>query len=118
MSRVCPTPRCPNLQPCPVHETATQHGWRTAHGTNEHRLRGRKLQRARQALFAEEPLCRPCRKAGRLVVATIRDHIIPIAEGGTDEPENTQPLCQGCSDVKTRAEAERGRQRQGGASKC
>ena len=45
------------------------------------------------------------------LMKTIRDHIVPLMEGGTDVPENIQPLCQACSDRKTQAEAQRGRGR-------
>lgn len=69
------------------------------------------MQRERARLFAREPLCRQCRAAGRTTLATIRDHIVPLMEGGTDVPENIQPLCQACSDRKTQAEAQRGRGR-------
>jgi 5-methylcytosine-specific restriction endonuclease McrA len=47
-------------------------------------------------------------------LATIRDHIVPLAEGGQDIESNVQPLCQTCSDIKTQAEAARGRHRADG----
>lgn len=73
------------------------------------RLRGRANQERRAALFAREPLCRECAKQGKVTVATIRDHIIPLAEGGSEGTiENEQPLCQACSDIKTQAESARG----------
>ena len=55
-----------------------------------------------QNRYADNPLCVECAKRGRVTVATIRDHIIPLAEGGEDVPENTQPF-------KTKAESARGR---------
>ena len=57
------------------------------------RLTGRRLQEARRRLFQREPLCRMCSAKGVIRVATERDHIQPIAEGGTEDPENIQPLC-------------------------
>jgi len=42
------------------------------------------------------------------VKAVIRDHIIPIGEGGTEDDSNIQPLCQSCSDAKTQRESARG----------
>jgi 5-methylcytosine-specific restriction protein A len=76
---------------------------------------GRRLQRKRAALFAAEPLCRECSKHGRVALATIRDHIKPLAEGGSDDDGNVQPLCRPCSDAKTAVESARGvRARQGG----
>ena len=48
---------------------------------------------------------------GRVSAATIRDHVIPLAEGGEEIDSNTQPLCKPCSDLKTATEARRGRDR-------
>lgn len=82
------------------------------------RMRGRKLQRARERLFAERPLCERCEEAGQVRLATQRDHRVPLAEGGTDDPENIQALCDGCHAEKTLAESIRGRARSaGGGSK-
>lgn len=54
------------------------------------------------------PLCAECDRQSRVAVAVILDHIVALAEGGSDEPSNWQGLCQSCSDVKTAAEAARG----------
>lgn len=43
--------------------------------------------------------------------ATIADHIVPHAEGGSDDPTNGQAVCPSCHDIKTRAEQARGRAR-------
>jgi 5-methylcytosine-specific restriction protein A len=73
------------------------------------RVTGRRLQAMRVALFAREPFCRECAKLGRRVLAKIRDHIKPLAEGGDDGDANIQPLCRSCSDIKTAQESQRGR---------
>ena len=65
----------------------------------------------RRALLMEHPLCVLCRAQGRRTFAVIRDHIVPLAEGGVDDSTNTQAVCQPCSDAKTQAEAQRGRER-------
>jgi len=77
--------------------------WRSS--TTPPRIRGPKLQRLRMQLLSDQPFCR----CGR--VATIRDHIIPLAEGGRDDDSNVQPLCARCHDAKTQREALRGRVR-------
>ena len=75
------------------------------------RLRGAELQQRRRLLFQQEPLCRACRQQERVSPATVRDHIIPLGEGGTEDESNAQPLCQDCHDAKTKEEARRGRRR-------
>jgi 5-methylcytosine-specific restriction endonuclease McrA len=38
----------------------------------------------------------------------IRDHVIPLAEGGADVYVNTQLLCPACDRLKTHADSARG----------
>lgn len=75
------------------------------------RRAGRWLQRARNRLFAAEPLCAECRRNGRVTIATQRDHIVPLFEGGTDDDENVQGLCDACHQAKTLREAARAKAR-------
>jgi len=75
------------------------------------RIRGGKLIKLRKELFDRSPLCATCERLGRVTVATIRDHIVPLAEGGTEDDSNTQPLCWNCNEVKRIAEAKRGMSR-------
>jgi hypothetical protein len=77
------------------------------------RITGRALQRARADLFGKNRWCVLCEADGRHTRATIRDHILPLAEGGTDDVENTQGLCLDCWDAKKEAEARRGLQNPG-----
>lgn len=107
-SRPCPgDPRCPNKAgACDVHRRRPSSlGW----NEDTQRLRGRALQKARASLFARQPLCCICEHAGRLTVATIRDHITPLSEGGLEREDNVQGLCAQCSLTKSQAEAQRGR---------
>lgn len=62
---------------------------------------GTKHDKIRAHLLATEPLCRECHKQGRTTVATIADHINPLAKGGSSEADNYQPLCAPCHDDKT-----------------
>jgi 5-methylcytosine-specific restriction protein A len=110
----CAEPRCPALVPsgtarCAAHAVPS---WR-GQGPTPHRVRGRQLQRLREQLFDEQPLCVLCLQEGRTTVATIRDHIVPLAEGSVESKTNDgcQALCRSCSDVKTAAESARGRAR-------
>lgn len=75
------------------------------------RMTGRKLQAARKALFEADPLCAMCKAKGVVRLATQRDHIIPLSEGGEDVPENTQGLCSEHHDEKSLAERLRAQRR-------
>jgi len=75
------------------------------------RKRGRAGQRERRQVLDEEPYCRHCLEQGLYVAADVVDHIKPLAEGGTDDRENKQSLCNPCHDEKTKREARRGRDR-------
>lgn len=62
-------------------------------------------KRLRAAHLQGEPLCRSCRKDGRLVEAVAVDHIQPFTS--TDDPlaldpSNLQSLCISCHSSKTR----------------
>lgn len=78
------------------------------------RVTGRKLQAMRARLFTTNPLCAECERHGRVTLATQRDHIIPLAEGGPDDESNEQGLCAPCHEEKSLAEALRGRRRAAG----
>ena len=46
------------------------------------RITGRKLQAMRAKLFAVNTLCVICKELGKVALATQRDHVEPLAEGG------------------------------------
>jgi 5-methylcytosine-specific restriction protein A len=49
-----------------------------------------------------EPLCRACRRRGKITPATDVDHITPLSKGGGRlDPYNVQPLCHSCHSRKT-----------------
>ena len=77
---------------------AWDHGGKSRHK----RGYGRQHVKLRAELLAREPLCRHCKAKGRVTVATIADHITPIAEGGAvHDIANMQPLCHDCHTDKT-----------------
>jgi 5-methylcytosine-specific restriction protein A len=106
--RPCSHPKCGAIG-CtkPEHRSVA---WRAQSGPPlVKRIRGRELQRRRARLFARSPWCvGDCLALGIRTRATIRDHIVPLAEGGTEDERNEQALCLDCSDAKTEDESRRG----------
>lgn len=90
---------------CPKHPRET---W-AKKPTETKRVTGRKLQAMRERLFTEKPLCAECQRQGRVTLAAQRDHIKPLAEGGSDDDSNVQGLCIACHAEKSRQESARGR---------
>lgn len=112
----CLEPRCPVLVRsgrCDAHGgPATRWGKRvTALATP--RLGRSRSEARKKRLLAREPLCRPCAQEGRASIATIRDHVVPLAEGGCEDTcDNEQPICQPCHQAKTAEESKRGVRRE------
>jgi 5-methylcytosine-specific restriction enzyme A len=67
---------------------------------------GPRWRRARAAFLARHPLCAACRAQGRLVPATVVDHVVPHRGDRVlfwDE-SNWAPACKLCHDRKTARE--------------
>lgn len=108
--RPCSHPGCGRLVHdgsgrCASHPRAV---WKKK-ATPTKRITGRPLQRLRAALFARDPLCAECRRQNKVTLATQRDHKTPLAEGGTEDPDNEQGLCDDCHEAKSLQERLRGR---------
>ena len=103
----CKYPGCPRLVPygrkyCDEHEQRCQGERKNA------MLRGygREWQKARKFFLKRHPWCVRCKEKGRLVPATVVDHIKPH-RGDPDlfwDEKNWQPLCKSCHDHKTMTE--------------
>lgn len=79
--------------------------WQRDPNKPDNRTRGRRGVELRQRRLAAEPLCRHCRAEGRVTQATVPDHIIPLARGGSDDDDNIQCLCGPCHAIKTVADS-------------
>lgn len=87
--------------------------WATSRKSRQARGYGRQHERMRAAVLREEPLCYICLEMTpqRVTPATIADHRVPKAEGGTDDRENYGGVCVSCHAAKTADEARRARAR-------
>ena len=78
---------------------------------NDYDERNRFYQRkewkaVRELQLAQFPLCRECKAAGLLIMATVVDHIIPIAQGGAPlDLNNCQSMCVKHHNAKTKSES-------------
>lgn len=66
------------------------------------RLRGRAGVEQRRRRLRAEPLCRDCKAKGKVTAATVPDHILPLALGGSDDDSNIRCLCEPCHTERTR----------------
>ena len=65
-------------------------------------------RRLRASVLAATPLCRMCESEGRIAVAVLVDHIVPVKVGGQIwDVANLQPLCNACHEAKSVAEGSR-----------
>jgi 5-methylcytosine-specific restriction protein A len=66
------------------------------------RLRGRAGQAQRKRrLDRTNGLCEHCLAKGRVMIATVVNHKIPLVQGGPDTDENTENLCGPCDKIET-----------------
>lgn len=95
----------PRLQAAPTRQMAMavpggNESWGSGRGGRPwRRIRDRILLRDRYA----------CQHCGRVGEDNEVDHIVNVAQGGTDDDSNLQTLCPDCHKVKTAAESAAGR---------
>ena len=87
----------------------------TSRGSRQERGYGSGWEAKRKRIFARDHgLCQSCLAMGQLTPVGDKpysawcDHIVPKAEGGTDDDSNLQTLCRTCHTEKTNAEKARG----------
>ncbi len=57
---------------------------------------GKRWRDIRKAYASAHPLCERCAKAGRYVKVDEVHHIVPLRDGGSNEPGNLMSLCRKC----------------------
>jgi len=65
----------------------------------------RRWKKVRELFIRRNPLCKACADSGKIVQASVVDHIVPISHGGNGWNEtNFQSLCKSCHDSKSAKE--------------
>ena len=89
-------PMAPRYEPA---HTRTQYGQGRG-GRPWRRLRAQILERDGHLCQ-----CDGCKAQGRLLIAHEVDHIVPLSQGGTDDPGNLRAINRECHKAKTAREA-------------
>jgi 5-methylcytosine-specific restriction enzyme A len=71
------------------------------------RLRGRAWMALREQVMSEEYRCYKCGQLGQ--ASDLVDHVVPLAQGGTDDRVNLRRCCRACHATKTGRESARAR---------
>jgi 5-methylcytosine-specific restriction enzyme A len=102
--RPCAYPNCRTLVVrgrCPTHAVLVE---ATRVNVDVRRwYRTARWARLRRVVLADQPICPPCRAAGRVVATTDVDHVRPHCgdPGLFWDPNNLQALCHVCHTNKT-----------------
>ena len=94
---------CPNLKgKCPTHKDKPWNRVKRMPGGN-----GWNWQRIRKQILERDGYACRLRLEGCTRVATVVDHRIGIARGGSDESSNLRASCHNCNERKRQVEARR-----------
>ena len=98
--RPCSYPGCPELTDdryCEQHQSLVNKQYNKYQRDPESNKRyGRSWKRIRDRYIKTHPLCEECQRQGRLNPAEEVHHIIPLANGGSNNKENLMSLCKSC----------------------
>ena len=96
----CSYPGCGRLidgRYCNEHRQTTERQYnRYIRDPNTNKRYGRAWKKFRARFLLQHPLCEQCRSEGRLTAAEEVHHILPLANGGTNDENNLVALCKSC----------------------
>ena len=100
--RPCRFVGCPKLTDnksgyCIDHDKPMQkHYNKFTRGYDSKERYGGKWQKIRNRHIRKYPLCELCKRQGKFVAANLVHHVLPIADGGTNDESNLLSLCASC----------------------
>ncbi len=91
---------------CIKHRQQVQREIDARRGTAHERGYTSKWRVARETFLRAHPLCAECARQGKLIAASVIDHIVPHKGDKARfwDSTNWQPLCKSCHDSKTARE--------------
>ena len=105
--RPCARPGCPEVtraRYCQKHQAEMNKTY-DMHQRDKEMKRfydGKPWEALRRQKLARNKFCEECQRGGRLVLATMVDHIVEIKNGGAKlDMDNLQSLCHSCHSSKT-----------------
>ena len=103
----CRYPGCPKLTDgsyCSEHQKAVDRHYNRYERDPECNKRyGAEWRKIRAAYIRQHPLCEECLKHGRLTPVQEVHHVVPLADGGTNDFDNLMSLCKSCHSAVTLA---------------
>jgi len=100
-------PKVSNGRYCDDHKPLHKHNWQSdkVRGNRHQRGYGREWERRRKVVLNRDSyLCQPCEKQDKVSPANTVDHIVSKDNGGTDDYDNLQSICDACHAIKTAQE--------------
>ena len=98
--RPCSYPGCGKLTDgryCDEHRQTAAHQYnRYLRNPDTNKRYGRAWKKLRVRFFLKHPLCEHCKNEGRLTAAEEVHHVLPLANGGTNDESNLMALCKSC----------------------
>ena len=98
--RPCSYPGCGRLtdgQYCEEHRLSIDRQYnKYLRNPDTNKRYGRAWKKLRARFILLHPLCEQCKSEGRLTAAEEVHHILPLANGGTNDEGNLMALCKSC----------------------
>ena len=84
---------------CPAH-TQPRAARTDYRGRSDERGYDSRWQRVRERFLMRHPLCSRCQEQGRIVMASVAHHVVPINDGGPRlDQANLRALCRDCHEI-------------------
>ena len=110
--RPCGWPSCPELTDgyyCAEHQRLADSRYNSKRGVDYRKRYDGDWPLVSRRFLLAHPFCEECSRFGKLTRATEVHHVLPVADGGTNDERNLMALCKSCHSriTMTAAQAKR-----------